>query len=111
MTVKTIKITGTEIQTAVTEQVTQRDLRRLRQYLIGAANLKAKIQQALEQGATVEDGALSASLSETQRRSVSWKKEFVKLCGDDAAQDLIESAPVKTSVKLNVRHKEHGKVC
>lgn len=62
----------------------------------------ALIKAALEMGADVENGTLDAGIFVEQSKDVNWRKEFVRVAGEDAAKDVNANAPKKDYPRLRV---------
>ncbi len=67
------------------------------------AQLQQQLIAALSSGASVEDGARSASLKACERRSVAWKDVVIRLKGAGYAQNVLAHTKPTSYIKLIIR--------
>ena len=82
--------------------ITQKALESYLQHAEQATKRLALIKAALEQGADVENGVLDAGIFVEQSKDVNWRKEFVRVAGEDAAKDVNANASKKDYPRLRV---------
>lgn len=82
--------------------VTQKALESYLQHAEQATRRLALIKAALEQGADVENGVLDAGIFVESSKDINWRKEFVRVAGDAAAQEVNATASKKDYPRLRV---------
>lgn len=68
--------------------------------------LKKELVQKLKDGHQIQNGKFVASIKKGERRSVSWKDEFVKVTSPERAEEIINKTPYSTTYTLIVVNRE-----
>lgn len=82
--------------------ITQKAMESYLQHAEQATKRLALIKAALEQGADVENGVLDAGIFVESSKDVNWRKEFIRVAGEDAAKDVTANASKKDYPRLRV---------
>jgi hypothetical protein len=88
------------------KRITQARLRKYLKLKNDVAEEKAAIERELGEGAKVESGDISASISTSNVTRPDWKGALLERCGEEALDDVIANTPPKETKKLLVRAKK-----
>lgn len=82
--------------------ITQTALESYLRHAEEATKRLALIKAALEQGADIENGILDAGIFVESSKDINWRKEFIRVAGEDAAKDVNANAGKKDYPRLRV---------